>query len=96
MTVTNLTVGTYTLQEVSAPSGYILDATPHEITLDSQEPYTLVGADAILNEQRTAPALPLTGGLGRDSFLIAGAGVLFGGLALLLIPLGRRYAHRLG
>lgn len=96
VTVTDLTVGTYTLQEVSAPSGYILDATPHEITLDSQEPYTLVGADAILNEQRTAPALPLTGGLGRDSFLIAGAGVLFGGLALLLIPLGRRYAHRLG
>ncbi|MCI5826012.1 MAG: prealbumin-like fold domain-containing protein, partial [Arcanobacterium sp.] len=96
MKITNLPLGTYTLQEMKAPSGYILDPSQHSITLDSEEPYTLTGAKAILNEQRTGPALPLSGGVGRDFFLLAGGGTLIAALTVSLIMLGRRRTQKLG
>ncbi|MCC9054603.1 LPXTG cell wall anchor domain-containing protein [Microbacterium sp. F2E] len=47
----------------------------------------------IVNVQRESPALPLTGGLGRDFFTIVGLGVLGLGMAfaiLLRIRMRRR------
>ncbi|MDD7465038.1 MAG: SpaA isopeptide-forming pilin-related protein [Actinomycetaceae bacterium] len=91
----DLPLGTYTLQETKAPSGYILDSSVRFITLDSEEPYALTGARAILNEQRIGPTLPLTGGVGRDFFLIAGGGTLLAALTVSLIMLGRRRTQKL-
>ncbi|MDD7504548.1 MAG: SpaA isopeptide-forming pilin-related protein [Actinomycetaceae bacterium] len=93
--VIDLPLGTYTLQETKAPSGYILDGSERSITLDSEEPYTLTGAQAILNEQRTGPELPFSGGVGRDFFLLAGGGTLLAALTVTLITLGRRRTQKL-
>ncbi|OCA94569.1 hypothetical protein ACU21_05120 [Actinobaculum suis] len=94
--VTDLPLGTYWLQETKAPSGYQLDSSSREITLGSDEPFALTGDQAILNEQRTGPALPLSGGIGRDIFRLAGGGTLLVALTVSLIMLGRRLKEKLG
>lgn len=69
----NVPVGTYKLTEVKAPAGYKLLTDPIPVTVDKAAGVQL---DPIENEQVDAPTLPLTGGLGTDTFLLLGGGLL--------------------
>ncbi|WP_223907275.1 CshA/CshB family fibrillar adhesin-related protein [Actinomyces capricornis] len=87
--LTGVTHGSYTLVESAAPTGYQLDTTPRQVTIDTQD--QAVGLGDIVNRKSAAPAIPLTGGRGAHLFLIAG-GVL--SAAALLVPLIRRRRRR--
>lgn len=80
----NLDWGTYTLVETRAPAGYLLDPTVHDVVIGEGSPIELaVLLDPIVNEQQPALALPLTGGLGSQSFLFGGGATLLVALALV-------------
>lgn len=85
-TVENLPWGEYTLVETRAPAGYKLDATEHKFTVSADEfkkaKSLTITAGAFENELQDAVVLPLTGGVGTDSFILAGAGMLAGALGL--------------
>lgn len=80
----------YTLVESKPPAGYVLDTTSHTFRiLPDKLEYSF--AAAFTNEKTEVPTLPLTGGLGADTFLIGG-----GALAALAFAAGlvrRRRAH---
>lgn len=76
--VEGLAWGDYTLEEVKAPAGYVINTDPHEFTI-SKEALDMDFADGIVNVQREVPAIPMTGGLGSFQFWVT-AGLL-GGLA---------------
>ncbi len=73
--VTSLSWGSYTLIEKAAPAGYLLDPTPQNFTIKG-DALTYSFVTAFKNKQVTPPSLPLTGGLGTDTFLLAGGGLL--------------------
>lgn len=88
--VTGLAFGEYTLVETAAPAGYVLDDTPHIVSIGSEEGADIaVDLGDIENVPQPALQIPLTGGLGSDGFLIAG-----GGLLALLLALALVRAHR--
>jgi len=72
--LTALSWGTYSLTEATSPLGYVRDTEPHEFKIDADN--LVVTLESITNEQATPPSLPLTGGLGTDTFLLAGGGLL--------------------
>ncbi|MFF5624270.1 VWA domain-containing protein [Microbacterium sp. LWH10-1.2] len=77
LSVTGLDWGSYSLVETKAPAGYVLDATPRAFQVGVTAPASLtVSLGAIANRQQAVPTIPLTGGIGRDHLLIAGASVL--------------------
>ncbi|KAB1644706.1 LPXTG cell wall anchor domain-containing protein [Gulosibacter chungangensis] len=90
--LTNLSWGTYTLTESKAPAGYALDATPIEFRVGAGEGLSLNWViDPITNTSIDGPELPLTGGIGRDAFIIAGLVVLgLGAAAATFIQIRRR------
>lgn len=84
--------GTYSLVETKAPAGYVLDETPREIVISGSALSVDVGA--LTNQQHDGPAMPITGGLGSDAFLIAGGiSALLGGAVTASLYL-RRSARR--
>ena len=50
-TADSLPLGTYRIEEVEAPEGYLLDSTPVEIVFDSTWPYTMEGTDKIITAE---------------------------------------------
>ncbi|MBR3298536.1 MAG: hypothetical protein IKI64_04960 [Clostridia bacterium] len=55
-----LPLGTYTVFEIEAPNGYIIDATPHTITLSYQDQVTpVVSANVRVNNERRRAMLKL-------------------------------------
>ena len=50
-TTAPLSLGTYRIEEVEAPEGYLLDSTPVEIVFDSTWPYTMEGTDKIITAE---------------------------------------------
>lgn len=72
--LTGLSWGTYSLTEATPPVGYVRDTGSHDFTIDAER--LVVTLDPITNVQATPPSLPLTGGLGTDTFLLAGGGLL--------------------
>ncbi|MFJ4164506.1 SpaA isopeptide-forming pilin-related protein [Microbacterium sp. NPDC089698] len=90
LTVGGLAWGVYTLTETKAPAGYLLDTTARTVTIGAGALTASLGA--IKNTQQTVPAIPLTGGLGADAYLIAG--VLLAALALALASLQFWRRHR--
>jgi hypothetical protein len=68
--VEDLAWGSYILTEKTAPPGYQRTGENFEFTItgDALE----ISLDEIANEQQTGVILPLTGGLGRDAFLLGG------------------------
>lgn len=76
--VRDLIWGNYQLIETRAPAGYQLDSTPRQFTVGATS--LSPDFDPIVNTPITPPALPLTGGLGRDFFALLGGGVLILGL----------------
>ncbi|SPT52917.1 Predicted outer membrane protein [Actinomyces bovis] len=78
--LTGLGLGEYRLVEAAAPAGYKLDKTPRPFELSAAKPdYQF--AEAFTNEKTAVPFLPLTGGLGADSFLIGGGSLAVTALA---------------
>ncbi len=70
--VEGLGLGNYTLKEKAAPTGYKLDSTTtHDFELTAAASNYAFSAP-FTNEQTSVPALPLTGGLGADAFVIGG------------------------
>lgn len=65
----------YSLQERTAPAGYQLDATVHEFPITSGALDYVFGI-AFTNRPREGLSLPLTGGMGTDTFLLAGGALL--------------------
>lgn len=75
--VEGLKWGDYTLVETKAPAGYQRLDTEYRFTIDGTHLQAVVNnGDAIVNKQQVPPSLPLTGGLGTDTFLLAGGGLL--------------------
>ena len=55
-----LPLGTYTVVEIEAPNGYIIDATPHTVTLSYQDQVTpVVSATVRVNNERRRAMLKL-------------------------------------
>ncbi|WP_226531034.1 DUF7927 domain-containing protein [Microbacterium paraoxydans] len=83
--VEDLPRGDYQLVETRAPAGYLIDATPVTFALTAAALDLVL--DDIVNVQQGVPAIPLTGGLGADHYLLAG-----GALAVLaaLLEIWRR------
>lgn len=79
--VTGLAWGSYSLVETKAPAGYLLDTQPHPFTIGASALTASVGQ--IVNEQQDVPALPLTGGLGRDWFVLGGGVAMIVALGIL-------------
>ena len=74
-----LLAGDYTLTEKTAPPGYRLIDKDFPFTVDAD--HLVIDLGAIKNKPQDAAVLPLTGGLGRDAFLL-------GGTVLLLLAAG--------
>lgn len=90
-TLENLPWGSYELDEKKAPAGYY--------PIDEPVTFEITGADlnkgiersATVNKLREGPAIPLTGGLGRDFFAILGGGtVLIAAVGTAAIKLRQR------
>ncbi len=77
--LTDLLAGGYTLTEKTAPPGYRLVDKDFTFTVDAD--HLVIDLGAIKNKPQDAAVLPLTGGLGRDAFLL-------GGTVLLLLAAG--------
>jgi hypothetical protein len=82
--IVGLAWGDYSLRESKAPAGYypIQNPIPFTVGPDSGATVKLVWplGDQVNNPVQS-PVLPLTGGLGRDAFFIAGLGIVALGLA---------------
>ncbi|WP_431710939.1 SpaA isopeptide-forming pilin-related protein [Glutamicibacter uratoxydans] len=83
--VTGLEWGQYTLVETKAPAGYLLNEKEFDIDIqgDIEPAKLLIDLGQITNEQREGLALPLTGGLGTDEFLIGGGIALVAALGII-------------
>lgn len=92
----NIPWGTYTLEEKTAPLGYVkstevktVEVGATTVTNDRNEPVEL-NLGVIYNKLREAPPLPLTGGWSEDAFRTAGFAVLGGAVLLVSIVMIRR------
>ncbi len=76
--------GDYQLTETKAPAGFIRDTTARPFAIGSTDPAKLEwNLGDVENKQIPGVTIPLTGGLGRDAFFIAGLGVLALGLGTI-------------
>ena len=87
--VTGLAWGSYQLIETRPPAGFLLDATPRSFSLAATT-LTHTFTSPFVNQQQAVPALPLTGGLSSDGFLIGGGALLLGAAGALLLLRRRR------
>lgn len=90
--LTGLRPGVYQLAETRAPVGFLLATTPITVTVTAGGTATLA---PIVNQQAPAPLLPLTGGMGADTFTFVGGGLL--ALTAVLAaarPIGARLRRR--
>ncbi|MDO5081977.1 MAG: SpaH/EbpB family LPXTG-anchored major pilin [Arachnia propionica] len=101
VTVPVLRPGQYFLVETTAPNGYVLDASPKEITIAggaltvAGDPTTEAGTKnykAVPNTKQDLPALPMTGGIGQVALIAGGIGMFV--LALGIVVLGRLNSRR--
>lgn len=76
--VEGLDLGTYWFEEIEAPEGYSLDATPvdAEITLENQTATAVIEGEQAVKFNTTLSALPGTGGIGTTIFTIGGCVIM--------------------
>lgn len=76
--VEGLDLGTYWFEEIEAPTGYSLDATPvdAEITLGGQTATAVINGEQAVKFNTTLSALPGTGGIGTTIFTIGGCVIM--------------------
>ncbi|GAA0202269.1 hypothetical protein GCM10009526_26050 [Glutamicibacter creatinolyticus] len=72
--VAELERGNYTLVEQQAPAGYVRDQSPHPFRITVQQPRHEF-SEPFVNRKQVIPALPFTGGLSSDMFLLGGGGL---------------------
>ncbi len=90
--------GTYYLVETTPPAGYVLDATPQEVTVlpGNTEPPADATARAknyhtMSNVKQNVPQLPLTGGIGQVALAAGGIGLLLiGAMVMITSRMGTR------
>nr|WP_253280545.1 SpaA isopeptide-forming pilin-related protein [Arcanobacterium phocae] len=87
--VLNLAWGKWDIQEQEAPFGYLIDEEQRSVEINAEKLEADLGK--IENHRIKMPALPLTGGLGRDHFYIAGTVLLV--VAAGLIWRNRRHVN---
>lgn len=76
-TLEGLSWGSYELVEAVAPAGYQRDTTQHPFTIGGEGNSAIAqGLGAMVNNVADAPALPHSGGIGRDAFFLIGLAVL--------------------
>lgn len=76
-TLEGLFWGSYDLVEAVAPAGYQRDTTPRSFTISGEENSAIAqDLGAIVNNVADAPALPPSGGIGRDAFFLIGLAIL--------------------
>lgn len=82
--VEGLDLGTYWFEEIEAPTGYSLDATPvdAEITLKGQTATAVINGEQAVKFNTTLSALPGTGGIGTTIFTIGGIVIMIGAAGL--------------
>lgn len=81
--ISGLPFGKYSLTEVKAPAGYYRLSNPIEFEITAKTPSLTFDLGGLVNHPMVGPTLPLTGGIGRDAFSIAGMTVTaLGGLAV--------------
>lgn len=86
--VEGLEPGEYTLVEVKAPAGFVLDGKVHSLTLDGSVSAVVVGpkglgdTDGFINHPQSVAALPLTGVFGQAWVWVGG--VLIVGMLLAM------------
>lgn len=85
--VSGLALGQYSLAEKTAPVGYRLDSEVRSFSLDAARREHSFDRPFV-NHKVVVPALPLTGGMGADSFWLAG---MAAGLLAVLLGVARRY-----
>ncbi|OZG49298.1 SdrD B-like domain-containing protein [Bombiscardovia coagulans] len=73
-----LPAGSYVLQEVVAPAGYVLVGREFVFTVDREHPRVDVGQ--IVNQQQQVPSLPLTGGVSVVLVVMVGCSCVLAGL----------------
>ncbi|WP_216388578.1 VWA domain-containing protein [Arcanobacterium phocae] len=87
--VLNLAWGKWSIQEQKAPFGYLIDEEQRTAEINGEKLEVDLGK--IENHRIEPPTLPLTGGIGRDHFYIAGSFLLL--VAAGLIWRNRRHAN---
>lgn len=91
-TLTDLLWGDYQLTETKAPAGYYRLADPIAFTVGAEDLDLSLGP--ITNTQVEGPVIPMTGGLGREFFPIAGLAVL--GVGAIAAAAARRASRHQG
>ena len=90
-TVSGLDLGDYYFEEVEAPTGYSLDATPNKVTVTLKEKVkeasdtTDVISNPLTKYNTTLNSLPSTGGMGTYLFTIIGVVVMAGAAGAFFI-----------
>jgi len=87
--IPGLIAGSYELVEITAPTGYQVNATPIAFTVTAGSTANAVQVK-VANTQVPAFALPITGGDGQMAFMIGGGSLLVVAAGAFLIVAGRR------
>lgn len=84
---------TYFLREVTAPAGYNVKPTPTAVTLTANGGVATPVTIEVPNPQKPQLELPLTGGDGTRTLMIAGGGLLVVAIGVALFAMRRRAAR---
>lgn len=87
--LSNLAWGSYSVRETLAPPGYVANRS-FSFSVTAANAGSTQDMGAQVNAQQAGATLPLTGGVGRDSFLMVGGALLTAALLAALVLLLRR------
>ncbi|MBT1018514.1 SpaH/EbpB family LPXTG-anchored major pilin [Canibacter sp. lx-72] len=77
--------GTYSIKEIKAPTGYVLNDTCTQVTVGENNNLANPATVTVYNSKVTVPALPLTGAQGQTIMLTTGGILITAGIAAVAI-----------
>ncbi|MBT1018736.1 SpaH/EbpB family LPXTG-anchored major pilin [Canibacter sp. lx-72] len=77
--------GTYSIKEIKAPTGYVLNTMCFPVTVGENNTLTKPATVTVYNSKVTVPALPLTGAQGQTIMLTTGGILITAGIAAVAI-----------
>ncbi|MBT1035708.1 SpaH/EbpB family LPXTG-anchored major pilin [Canibacter sp. lx-45] len=77
--------GTYSIKEIKAPTGYVLNDTCTQVTVGENNTLTNPATVTVYNSKAIVPALPLTGAQGQTIMLTTGGILITAGIAAVAI-----------